>query len=159
MKPSSVLIALLLGISVYLLLQLSFGTHGIVARSVLLDYLVDAESALSDAQLQGAELQREIESLTSDPERIIIEARRIGMVGEREVIVRLDGYGRLPAYQYQPGSLPTDVPWPSDNRPLFRSIALAVTLFVLLIYLFKTPATQQLPKRRDDEWEIHVDER
>lgn len=157
MKPSSMVTAALTGLAVYFLLQFVFGAYGVVAYSVVSDYLDRSRDALTQAQGQQLVFQREIDSLTMDSERILVEARAIGIVGDNEVVVRINGRPRTPVYRYDPGALPTDVPWPRDNRPLFRSIGLAASLLILLLHLLSAPAPERMPRGlRDEEWEIEI---
>lgn len=160
MKPSSVVTAALMGLAVYFLLQFVFGTYGVVAYAVMSDYLERSREALETALERRTEFQSEVDSLTVDAEQIRVEARRIGFVDEDEIVVRIDGRERVSAFEYDPGSLPVDVPWPRDNRPLFRSIGLAVTLLILLLHLLGTPPNAVPSRRvRDEEWEIEIGSR
>lgn len=157
MKPSSVMTAALSGLVVYLLLQIVFGMYGVIATGVMTEYLEASRRDLLDAQEQRVRFQQEIESLTTDEERIRIEARAIGMVDDTDVVVRVNGYQRAPRYSYDPGVLPVEIPWPRDNRPLFRSIGLATALLVMLLYLLRVPQSVPPPRRaRDEEWDVEI---
>jgi cell division protein FtsB len=157
MKLASAVIAGLTAITVYLSLQLVFGSYGVIAHSVVSEYLDRSEEALEVAVQRRNDLQREIASLTADRETIRVEARRIGFVAPDETLVRVAGRDRHTAFRYALGSLPADVPIPRDNRPLFRSIALAAALIVLIVAFLRAPEDTPRPGRRDEEWEIEVD--
>ena len=158
MKPTSVVTAALMGLAVYLLLQFVFGMYGLVAHTVVSDYLDRSRDTLVRVRERREELQREVEALTGDAETIRIEARRIGIVASDEVVVRVDGRDRRPRYRYSSGEQPLEVPWPRDNRPLFRAVGFATTLLVLLVYLLGSPPPRRRPAR-DEEWEIEITER
>jgi len=157
MKPSSLVIAALSGFFVYLLLQIVFGMYGVIATDVLTTYLEESRTDLAIAREYRSRFQQEIDSLTTDEEQIRIEARAIGMVDDSEVVLRINGHRRIPAYRYDPGVLPVEIPWPRDNRPLFRSIGFAAALLVMLLYLLNVPKSAPSPRRvRDDEWDVEI---
>ena len=158
MKPTSVVTAALMGLAVYLLLQFVFGTYGVVAHAVISDYLERSQVALTRVRERRDEFQREVDSLTGDVETIRVEARRIGIVASDEIVVRVDGRERRPTYRYSPGEQPLEVPWPRDNRPLFRAGGFAVTLLVLLVNLLGSPPPRRRTAR-EEEWEVEITDR
>lgn len=162
MKPSSLLGAGLVGLSVYLLLELIFGSTGLVAYQNLVEHRRLAGEELAQVELLQVELRREIDALTSDPETIRAEGRDIGLVAPDEVVVRIEGRIAHIRRSYLPGSLPSPYVPAADRRPLFRTIALMlalVTLFVDLVGVPRSPlAFVRSPRRQAGEWDIEVEE-
>lgn len=135
MKLSWLVIAALLGLGVYLSLELLFGPYGLVAYHQLERFRERSLVEFEVLHRQTAELQRQVRMLTTDAETIRLEARDIGLVAANEVVVRLENRDPRPRHRYMPGTLPAQMKQVRDNRPLFRSLGLTVFLLSLLIPL------------------------
>jgi cell division protein FtsB len=159
MKLSSVLTASLLGLAIYLTLELFFGSYGLVAQQLMEGYVSDAERRLEELQERHDAFASQIVALTTDRETVRLEARDIGLVGPNEYVLRIDGREPRPRHRYAPGGPPPVVPNTRDYRPLFRSISLAMALvFILVDTLATQPRVLVLHRRRDDaRWDIEVD--
>lgn len=159
MKPWSLLCAALIGIASYFTLELFFGSYGLVAYRLMEDYRAVAREELEHIAEHHAELERQIRLLSTDSETIRLEARDSGLVLPDEYVVRIEGREPRPRHRYLPGSLPPAIPVSRDNRPLFRSIALAVSLVFLLVdTLSVQPRLFTMHRRRDEGlWDVEVD--
>lgn len=159
MKPWSLLCAALIGLASYFTLELFFGSYGLVAYRLMEDYRAVARDELEHIAERHAALERQIRLLSGNAETIRLEARDSGLIRPDEYVVRIEGREPRPRHRYLPGSLPPAVPVSRDNRPLFRSIALAVSLVFLLVdTLSFQPRMFTLHRRRDEgSWEVEVD--
>jgi cell division protein FtsB len=133
MKLWSLVIAALVGVATYLLLELFFGSYGFVAYELMDDYVTLSNQELEELEERHAALRQQIRQLTTSRETIRLEARDSGLVGPDEYVVRIEGREPRPRHRYSPGSLPPVIPRTRDNRPLFRSIAVAVALVYILV--------------------------
>ncbi|TVR69410.1 MAG: septum formation initiator family protein [Spirochaetaceae bacterium] len=141
MKPSWLVIAALLGLGVYLALELLFGPYGFIAYRQLERFRERSVLELNELHRQTEELQRQVRMLTTDAETIRMEARDIGLVGRNEVVLRLENRDPRPRHRYMPGTVPAEMTRVRDNRPLFRSVGFTVFLVALLVPLVGTRAT------------------
>ncbi len=158
MKLSSLLSITLLGVITYLLLELVFGSYGIMAYKVLERYAREAETQLAELETRHAQLQSQARNLAGDRETVRLEARDIGFVQNNEVIVRLEGHEPRPSHRYLPGPAPVSPPLPKDNRPLFRAIALVVALVGILVETLRSTARTELPKPKGrHRWSVEVE--
>jgi cell division protein FtsB len=158
MKLSSLLSITLLGVITYLLLELVFGSYGIMAYAVLEKYAREAETELADLEARHDELQRQARNLAGDRETVRLEARDIGFVLSNEVIVRIEGHEPRPRHRYMPGAAPASPPRPKDNRPLFRAIALVVTLVGILVETLRnTTHTESARPKGRERWGVEVE--
>jgi cell division protein FtsB len=146
MKASSLITATLMGLGIYLLLELIFGQYGLISHRALNSFHQDSLMEQDMLQKQTDFLQRQVRLLTTDAETIRLEAREIGFVARDEVVLRLEGRDPRPRHRYQPGALPSRVPRVRDNRPLFRSVGFTVFLLTLLVQITGLRAVR-LPKR------------
>jgi cell division protein FtsB len=161
MKLWSLVIATLVGVATYLLLELFFGSYGFVAYDLMNDYVVLSNQELQELEERHAELRQQIRQLTTSRETIRLEARDSGLVGPDEYVVRIEGREPRPRHRYSPGSLPPVIPRTRDNRPLFRSIAVAVALvYILVDALAFHPKPTGLHRRRRTTrsvWDVEVE--
>lgn len=159
MKLWSLLYAALIGLGTYLLLELFFGSYGLVAYRLMTEHVTIARTELTALEDRHEELSRQVRLLTAEAETIRLEARDSGLVAENEYVVRIDGREPRPRHRYLPGSLPPAVPETRDNRPLFRSIGLAVALvYILVDALASQPSLSFVPRRRrDHRWDVEVE--
>ncbi len=163
MRLSHFLGIALLGVSTYLLLELLFGSYGVVAYRVVTDYVQEAEAQLVELRETHDELERLARRLSSDRETVRLEARDVGYIREDEVVVRVEGHQPRPRHRYYPGAIPVAPPPLQDNRPLFRAIALVVSLVALLVKTLLTTAGLESPHagapgtKRDEQWDIEVE--
>tara|TARA_B100000614_G_scaffold253583_1_gene267677 strand:- start:247 stop:744 length:498 start_codon:yes stop_codon:yes gene_type:complete len=159
MKLWSLLFAALVGLGTYLTLELFFGSYGFVAQGLLEEYIQVSEADLARVEERHAALQRQVQQLTTEAETIRLEARDSGLVAPDEYVLRIEGRQPRPRHRYLPGALPPVMPETRDNRPLFRSIGLAVALvYILVDSLAAQPQLVLLRRRREDgRWDVEVD--
>jgi len=157
MKRTSLLGIALFGVGIYLLLELLFGSYGVFAYRMMERYLLEAENDLAELEVRRADLERQVQMLTSDGETIRLEARDIGFIEQNERIIRLEGHEPRPRHRYLPGTTPQPVPVPRDNRPLFRAIALALSLVALIVDTLRHTTGEITPRRRRNEWDVDVE--
>jgi cell division protein FtsB len=159
MKLATVATAALFGLASYLMLELVFGSYGVIPYGTLERRVEHAEMDLAAVRAHQRALENEVRLLTTDPERIVLEAREIGLVGANESIVRISGWEPRSSHRAQAGTLPAPRPVPEDHRSLFRSIALALTLVVILVDTFSGTVTlPRRSRRREDEWDVELDQ-
>ena len=159
MKFSSLLTAALIGITTYLTLELFFGSYGVVAYRLMEEYVDLSRGELAELEAQHEQLNRRVRLLKSEAETIRLEARDVGLVAENEYVLRIEGREPRPRHRYMPGSIPPVIPRPRDNRPLFRSIGLAVALVYMLVDTLTIQPQLAFVRRRKDEtgWEVEVE--
>lgn len=158
MRFSSLLSITLLGVATYLFLELFFGSYGVLAYTVVNDYVQVAEERLDELKTRQAELELLAQRLSNDREMVRLEARDVGFIQGNEIIVRVEGHEPRPRHRYLPGTTPAASPHPRDNRPLFRTIALVVILAALLVEVLRSTTRAELPERkRTDRWNVEVD--
>ncbi|MFW5693756.1 MAG: FtsB family cell division protein [Alkalispirochaeta sp.] len=161
MKLWSVVIAALVGVAAYLLLELFFGSYGFVAFELMEEYVDLSNQELQELEERHASLQEQVRQLTTSRETIRLEARDSGLVRTDEYVVRIEGREPRPRHRYSPGSLPPVVPRTRDNRPLFRSIGVAVALvYILVDALAAHPNSMASPGRRrarESAWDVEVE--
>jgi cell division protein FtsB len=159
MKRTSLLGIALFGVGIYLLLELLFGSYGVFAYRMMERYLVEAENDLAELEERRTDLERQVQMLTGDGETIRLEARDIGFIERNERIIRLEGHEPRPRHRYLPGTTPQPVPVPRDNRPLFRAIALALSLVALIVETLRHTTGEISPHqgRRRHEWDVDVE--
>ncbi len=161
MKLWSLVIAALLGVATYLLLELFFGSYGFVAYDLMGEYVELSSQELQELEERHDALRDQIRQLTTSRETIRLEARDSGLVGSDEYVIRIDGREPRPRHRYSPGSLPPVIPRTRDNRPLFRSIGVAVALvYILVDTLAFQPHPAILHRRRrgkNSEWDVEVE--
>ncbi|MEX2445378.1 MAG: septum formation initiator family protein [Alkalispirochaeta sp.] len=161
MKLWSLVIATLVGVATYLLLELFFGSYGFVAYDLMNDYVALSNQELEELEERHAALRDQIRRLTTSRETIRLEARDSGLVAPDEYIVRIEGREPRPRHRYSPGSLPPVIPETRDNRPLFRSIGVAVALvYILVDALAFHPNPTALHRRRrttGSSWDVEVE--
>jgi cell division protein FtsB len=133
MKLTSVLIGALIGLATYLTLELIFGSYGHIAYQRLEAYVAEARRDLASVQERHRDLQDRIRLLRRSAEAVRLEARDVGIVAPDEYVVRIEGREPRPRHRYMPGTIPGRIPEVRDNRPLFRSIAVAIALVYLLV--------------------------
>lgn len=141
-------VATLMGLGVYLVLELLFGNYGIIAYRSLERFRDKAVIELEDLRRQTSELQRQVRRLTTDSETVRLEARDIGLVGRDDVVIRLENRDPRPRHRYEPGAMPVSPPRVRDNRPLFRSLGFTVFLLTLLV---QVAATRNNAGRQEEE--------
>ena len=127
--------ATLLGLGVYLVLELLFGPYGVIAFNQLERFRDRSVLELNELHRQTADLQLQVRMLTTDAETIRLEARDIGLVGQNEVVLRLENRDPRPRHRYMPGTVPAKISPVRDNRPLFRSVGFTAFLLTLLVQL------------------------
>ncbi|MFP4151423.1 MAG: septum formation initiator family protein [Alkalispirochaeta sp.] len=160
MKRTSLLGIALFGVGTYLLLELLFGSYGVFAHHMMERYLLEAEEDLAELEERRNELRQQVDLLTGDGETIRLEARDIGFIESDERIIRLEGHEPRPRHRYLPGTTPKPVPVPRDNRPLFRAIALALSLVALIVETLRHTTGDVLPRREGrggSEWDVDVE--
>lgn len=161
MKLWSLVIAALVGVATYLLLELFFGSYGFVAYELMDEYVALSNQELQELEERHAALRQQIRQLTTSRETIRIEARDSGLIASDEYVVRIEGREPRPRHRYMPGSLPPTIPGTRDHRPLFRSIGVAVALVYLLVdALAFQPKPAGKPRRRRSTaatWEVEVE--
>jgi cell division protein FtsB len=159
MKLWSLVLSALVGVAAYLLLELFFGSYGLVSYRILSEHARRAEEGLAELQEHHDELGQQVRLLTTDIETIRIEARDSGLIAGDEIVLRVAGREPRPRHRYMPGSLPPTVPQARDNRPLFRAIGLAVALVYILVDALRVPPALTIFRRtrRQDEWKIEVE--
>lgn len=133
MRASSLVFALLTAWAAYLVLELLFGVYGFVAFEKLEEFHRTAKADLHAIQEQQQELERTVQSLTSDPETIVLEARDIGLISPNEVVLRVSGHDPRRRHQYVTGAYPRVRGTVRDNRPLFRTAAVVIFLIALCL--------------------------
>lgn len=157
MKLSSLLGITLSGLLTYLLLEIVFGSYGLLAFYAMEEYARNAEAQLAELEETQAELRGTVYRLTTDRETIRLEARDIGFIRPEETVVRLEGHNPRQRHRYMPGTTPPPIPVTRDNRPLFRALSLALTLIALFVETVRTTSRKTLPTRRRDDWDVEVD--
>lgn len=148
MKASLLIPATLMGLTVYLLLEVIFGQYGIIAYHRLDDFRDRSVLELAEIKDQTRVLQRQVRLLTTDRETVRLEARDIGFVATDEMVLRVQNRDPRLRHRYQPGALPSRFPQVRDNRPLFRSVGFAVFLLTLLFDLSAWGRLRAAPGRR-----------
>ncbi len=136
MRLQPLLLSLAVGLCVQLSLTLIGGPYSSEAYNQLESYR-DALSANVEAiETQRAVLESQVERLRFDPHLIEVEARRLLLFGENEMIVYLPRQLK-DATNLRPGSVVVrHIAPPPDRRPLFRSIAFVAALLCFLILSF-----------------------
>jgi len=161
MKLWSLVIAVLVGVATYLLLELFFGSYGFVAYELVGEYVELSSQEFAELEERHAALQEQIRQLTTSRETIRLEARDSGLVGPNEYVIRIEGREPRPRHRYSPGSLPPVIPRTRDNRPLFRSIGVAVALvYILVDALASQPNPVTFHRRRRggrSSWDVEVE--
>jgi cell division protein FtsB len=159
MKLWSLVLSAFVGVAAYLLLELFFGSYGLVSYQLLSEHSLRAREGLAELEAHHDELEQQVRLLTTDAETIRIEARDSGLVGSDEIVLRVAGREPRPRHRYMPGSLPPTVPQTRDNRPLFRAIGLAVALVYILVDALRVPPALTIFRRtrRHGEWKIEVE--
>lgn len=140
-------LATLLGLGVYLVLELLFGPYGLLAYQKLERFHEKTVLELIDLNSRSRDLHLQVRMLTTDSETVRLEARDIGLVGANDVVLRLENRDPRPRHRYMPGTLPPEIPRVRDNRPLFRSVGFAVFLVMILAQLAGTRNPGQSPPR------------
>lgn len=158
MNRSSLPVALLVGVATYLVLELLAGSYGLLAFRDLERHAEAAAQAAEAIERRSVELTTMVRSLTSDPETILVEARDVGFAAADEVVVRVAGRTARTSHRYVPGQLPTPRPEPTDRRPLFRALALALGLVYLLVDLLAAQPTRGGTRRDESHrWTADVE--
>lgn len=136
MRLQTLLLSLAVGLCVQLVLTLIGGPYSKEAHDQLESYR-DALSANVEAiETQREVLESQVERLRFDPHLIEVEARRLLLYGEDEMIVYLPRHFQE-AVNLRPGAVVVrHIDPPPDRRPLFRSIAFVAALLCFLILSF-----------------------
>ena len=135
MKSLPFVVSSLFGLTVYLILELLFGSYGLVAYKVVEGYVAEVEDISRGVALREAELNSEITRLRTDSEAIREAAYDLGLVSNGEGIIRVSGYSVRRNRAYNPGRTVPAMREIADNRPLFRGIGLASALLLLITLL------------------------
>jgi len=131
--------SMLFGLTVYLVLELVFGSYGFVAYHVVDSYKQEIEEGRSSVENREQQLRVEINRLQTDPDAVRRAAHDLGLVGEREGVIRVSGYRYTRHRGYDPGRPAPIMRTIADNRPLFRGIGLTAALLFLLVQLLTGP--------------------
>ncbi len=140
MRLQTLLLSLAFGLCVQLLLTLIGGPYSQDAYRHLESYREALAANVEATEAAQFGLESQIDRLRNDPHLIEVEARRLLLYGEKEVVVYLSRSLRK-APSLSPGAVVVrqNDP-PPDRRPLFRSIALvAALLCFLLLSLVEAP--------------------
>lgn len=147
MRLQTLLLSLSFGLCVQLLLTLIGGPYSQDAYRQLESYRDAVAENVEAIEAQQIGLESQVERLRFDPNLIEVEARRLLLYGENEVVVYLPrNLRRTPSLS--PGAVVVrrNDP-PPDRRPLFRSIALVAALLCFLLLSF-VEAPQRESSRR-----------
>ncbi len=129
-------IAFFSGVLIYLVLQLFFGSTGIIAYSKALEQAEQLRQSISDMQKIGDRMSSEARVLRGDPRRILVEARSIGYWRSNERVVLLSGYGAQSS-EVSPGTIFILSERNVDYRSIFRVIAVIIAGIVFATLLIK----------------------
>lgn len=147
MKSLPYVSSALFGLTIYLLLELIFGSYGFVAYRAVDHFQRTVDESHQRVADREEELFIEISRLQTDAEMIRQAAHDIGMVDPDEGVIRISGYSGTRRRSYDPGRPAPAIREIADNRPLFRGIALAVALTALIAQLMMTGRPISLQRR------------
>lgn len=143
----SLLFSLSLGLCVHLVLTLLAGPYSQSAYEELEAYLRAVEANVEVIEAQRRDLEVQIERLRFDPHLIEVEARKLLLYRDNELVVHLPReIDRTSALSPGAVVLRQTEP-PEDRRPLFRSIALVSALLCFLLLTFLEPSGNQSSRR------------
>jgi cell division protein FtsB len=134
MKVSHFTVSLLVALCVYLSGTLLFGRYSGPTFSELQSHISRLETNLDELLVTRNELEAQIELLRRSREAIRVAARDLQYYRPGESVVRVDGYSG-PTAIMSPGSILQYEMSHPDNRPIIRTIALAVFLLSLFIQI------------------------
>ena len=133
MKVGIWIIACALGALVYLSLELTLGSYGVVAYHNVEQELERATVAYQSAQQQREYLLQRIDALNNDPETIRSFAHDLGLLAADERWLRIVGWNRSRRRSYSAGPAPIVPARYTDSRPLFRALGLFTTLLAAIV--------------------------
>ncbi len=147
MRLQTLLLSLAVGLCVQLSLTLVNGTYSSKAYEQLESYRDALAANVEAIEAQREVLVSQVERLRFDPHLIEVEARRLLLFGENEMIVYLPRDLRK-ASNLRPGAVVVrQIDPPPDRRPLFRSIAFVVALLCFLVLSFVDPPQRESIRR------------
>jgi cell division protein FtsB len=127
-------LALFVGTSVYLLINLAFGPGGIREMERLSAHKARLEANLTALSELGRSLEGEVRRLRTDPEEIELRARELGYYRENDEVIRFEGWTRTKRSR-SPGSAVRPFVARTSQRPAIRSAAISAGLLTLLVSL------------------------
>jgi len=92
MKSHSIALCLVLGAILSSLLVFAFGSGGIAGYRELEGYQEVLANNIQDLKRINRSLLEQLESLRSDPESILLQARELGYFREGERVIKIEGY-------------------------------------------------------------------
>lgn len=138
MKAYRLVVSASAGLFTYLVLVLFLGSAGIAAYRNLDIYREKLAQNVETLNGIGKKLDDQVQSLQLDPENTRLYSRELGYYAPGEKVLRF--VGRPPQAQLtSPGSLLASTATPADRRPMFRAIAVCVSLFTLFVSLIGIP--------------------
>ena len=126
--------ALFVGTSVYLLINLAFGPGGIREMERLSAHKARLEANLTALSELGRSLEGEVRRLRTDPEEIELRARELGYYKAKDEVIRFEGWTRTKRAR-SPGSAVRTFEARTSQRPAIRSAAISAGLLTLLVSL------------------------
>lgn len=127
-------LALFVGTSLYLLINLAFGPGGIREMDRLSAHKTRLEANLTALSELGRSLEGEVERLRTDPDEIELRARELGYYRETDEVIRFEGWTRTRRTR-SPGSAVRTFVARTSQRPAIRSAAISAGLLTLLVSL------------------------
>lgn len=140
--------AVVVGLAVYLVLNLLFGPAGSREMSRLSSQRAKLEANLAELKRINRDLEADVEALRSDPEEIRMRARRLGYYATDEWVIRFEGYdgGAQPR---SPGREVRARRSRTDASSLIRSAAVSAGLLTGIVLLFTERLRQSRVSRRE----------
>ena len=129
-----ILISAYLGLSAYLVASVFFGGSGVLAIRRLELYRDRLDENISELAERNMELEAEVQSLLSDPERVRLEARSLGYYADNEGVIKYSGRS-VETRSVTLGRILRERMERNDARSVLRAAALAVAV---VCYIFLT---------------------
>lgn len=134
MKRSAFLAALYVSFLTFSLLSLFFGETGVTALDRIRIRTRYLSENLADLEIKQSGLTSKLDSLRSDPDSIVIEARALGLYRNDDNVVRFNNLNPVRPLP-DAGQVLHLVPMQRAEEGLLRVFAIASGIVVILLYL------------------------
>lgn len=136
MKGAQLAFYLALGFVFRSVLLFFWGNGGLADYGKVSEYKELLQANIEELKGINDGLRRELESLSSDPERVVLQARELGYFRPQERVFRIAGRQQEGSY-YALGKLLRAAPQPEHKDWLLKLAGLAIPVVLYLFGLFR----------------------